>query len=161
MHRALLVPLAMLTMTACSRGEASRSGEPATVEVTDAVCRPTPVGRKMTGCYLTLTAGGADRLLSVSSADASRVQIHESRIESGMMMMGELREGLPLPSGEAVALKPGGNHLMLMGVTEPLVAGDTVPLTLTFESSSPLEVRATVGQPATADADQGTTAAAH
>ena len=77
MHRALLVPLAMLTMTACSRGEASRSGEPATVEVTDAVCRPTPVGRKMTGCYLTLTAGGADRLLSVSSADASRVQIHD------------------------------------------------------------------------------------
>jgi len=81
------------------------------------------------------------------------VQVHESRIERGLMMMRELREGLPLPAGEAVALAPGGNHLMLLGVTEPLVAGNSVALTLTFESSPPLEVTAIVGQPAVADAD--------
>jgi copper(I)-binding protein len=49
-----------------------------------------------------------------------------------------------------VALAPGGNHLMLLGVKEPLVAGDTVALTLTFEASPAVEVTATVGQPAPA-----------
>ena len=67
-----------------------------------------------------------------------------------MMMMRELREGLPLPAGETVALAPGGNHLMLLGVKEPLVAGDTVALTLTFEAAPAVEVTATVGQPAPA-----------
>jgi copper(I)-binding protein len=104
----------------------------------------------MTGCYLTLTAATADRLVTASSPAANLVQIHESRIESGMMMMRELREGLTLPAGEAVALAPGGNHLMLLGVQEPLVAGDTVALTLTFENSAAVEVTARVDQPAPA-----------
>jgi copper(I)-binding protein len=143
----LALALALLTLSACSPG-GTGSGAASTVEVAGAVCRPTPVGRQMTGCYLTLTAATADRLVSVTSPAANLVQIHESRIESGMMMMNELKEGLPLPAGETVALAPGGNHLMLLGVEEPLVAGDTVALTLTFESSSPVEVTATVGQPA-------------
>lgn len=151
MTRPLILAAALLTLAACSPGDAGGSGEAATVRVAGAICRPTPVGRQMTGCYLTLTAATADRLVSVNSPDANMVQIHESRIESGMMMMGELREGLPLPAGETVALEPGGNHLMLMGVKEPLVAGDTVALTLTFESSPPVEVTATVGQPAVAE----------
>jgi copper(I)-binding protein len=145
MTRTLLFAVALLALAACSPGGAAP--EPATVEAADAICRPTPTGRQMTGCYLTLTTATADRLVSVSSDKANMVQIHESRIESGMMMMNELRDGLPLPAGETVALAPGGNHLMLMGVAEPLVAGDTVALTLTFESSPPLEVTATVGQP--------------
>lgn len=143
----LALALALLTLSACSPG-GTGSGAASTVEVAGAVCRPTPVGRQMTGCYLTLTTTTADRLVSVASPAANLVQIHESRIESGMMMMNELKEGLPLPAGETVALAPGGNHLMLLGVEEPLVAGDTVALTLTFESSSPVEVTATVGQPA-------------
>ena len=154
MYRASLLALSLLTLAACSPGDARGSGEAATVQVADAVCRPTPTGRRMTGCYLTLTAATADRLVTVSSPDANIVQIHQSRIESGMMMMGELREGLPLPAGQTVALEPGGNHLMLMGVKEPLVAGDTVTLALTFASSAPLEVTATVGQPDAAQPDR-------
>lgn len=145
MTRTPLIAIALLALAACSSG--GGAAEPATVQAADAICRPTPVGRQMTGCYLTLTTATADRLVSVSSDKANMVQIHESRIESGMMMMAELREGLALPAGETVALAPGGNHLMLMGVAEPLVAGDTVALTLTFETSAPLEVTATVGQP--------------
>ena len=147
MTRTPLLALALLTLSACSPGGAPGSGAPATVGVTDATCRPTPVGRRMTGCYLTLTATTADRLVSISSPDANMVQIHESRIESGMMMMRELREGLALPAGQGVVLEPGGSHLMLMGVMEPLTAGDTVALTLTFESSPPLELTASVRQP--------------
>lgn len=161
MTRAPLAAFALLALTACSPGGGAGSGETATVQAANAICRPTPNGRQMTGCYLTLTAASADRLLSATSPRANIVQIHESRIESGMMMMGELRDGLPLPAGQAVALEPGGHHLMLLGVKEPLVAGDTVTLTLTFTTSAPVEVTATVGQPAPAGPDHAAASTAH
>ncbi len=159
MTRTPLLALTLLSLTACNQG--GSAPEPATVQATGAICRPTPAGRQMTGCYLTLTTATADRLVSASSPDANIVQIHESRIESGMMMMRELREGMALPAGETVTLEPGGNHLMLLGVREPLVAGDTVTMTLTFESSPPLELTATVGQPAAAETDHAAAPADH
>ncbi len=149
MPRRLIAAL-LFVLAACGQNQRSPAG--ATVQAADALCRPTPVGRQTTGCYLTLTAAGDDHLTSVASPAANIVQIHESRMESNMMMMRELREGLALPAGQAVTLAPGGKHLMLLGVREPLVAGDAVALTLTFASSPPLEVTATVGQPATAPA---------
>ena len=152
MTRAPIFALALLALSACS-GQPSGSGAAATVQVAGTICRPTPVGRQTTGCYLTLTAAVDDRLASVASPAANIVQIHESRIESNMMMMRELREGLDLPAGQAVALAPGGHHLMLLGVKKPLVAGDTVTLILTFASSAPVEVTASVGQPAAGEYD--------
>lgn len=150
-HRTLLLALAAATLAACSPGEKTSSADATAVQVSGALCRPTPVGRKTTGCYLTLTAGADDRLLTVASPVAGRAQIHESRMESNMMMMHEMEGGLPLPAGQAVELKPGGDHIMLLGVAEPLKTGDTVPLTLTFASAAPVEVTAAVGQPATSD----------
>lgn len=154
MARALFpIVLGMLAagIAACSPEQEAASGPDGGVQVADALCRPTPNGRHTTGCYLTLTASADDRLIAVASPVASRVQVHESRMESNMMMMRELRDGLPLPAGQPVELKPGGNHLMLLGVTEPLKAGDSVPLTLTFASARPFEITATVGQPATTE----------
>lgn len=158
MKRALIFAAVLLTLAACNSGE--RAPEPGApmVQVADALCRPTPKGRQTTGCYMTLTPSGADRLVSVESPDANIVQIHESRMESNMMMMQQLRDGLPLAAGQATALAPGGNHLMLLGVKEPLAAGDTVTLKLTFETAAPVEVTATVGQPAATEYDH---AAAH
>lgn len=147
MHRSLLAAAALMGLSACQ--PAAPAGPP-TVAVTDAVCRPTPNGRDVTGCYLTLTASGDDRLVSVSSPAAASAEIHEMSTEGGVMKMGEMKDGLPLPAGEAVALAPGGNHVMLMGVTAPLKAGDAVSLTLTFEKAAAYGVRATVGQPAPA-----------
>lgn len=137
-------------LAACSPGEKAAPAA-STIQVSDALCRPTPEGRRTTGCYLTLTSASDDRLMSITSPMAGRVQVHESRMESNMMMMHEVEGGLSLPAGQPVELKPGGNHIMLLGATQPLVAGDTVPLTLTFASAAPLEVSATVGQPATTD----------
>ncbi|HWW12956.1 MAG TPA: copper chaperone PCu(A)C [Brevundimonas sp.] len=150
-----LIPLAAVTLLAACSNEPRPvpAGEQSAVAVTDAVCRPTPTGRKMTGCYLTLTAGADDRLLSIATPVAGRVEIHESKIESNMMMMRELKEGLPLPAGQAVELKPGGNHIMLLAVETPIVAGQTVPLTLTFASAPPVVVQAAVGQPKTTEDD--------
>lgn len=158
MNRALAPAAALLMLAACNSGEPAPVPGAPTVTVSDVLCRPTPKGRRMTGCYMTLTASGADRLVSVESPAANIVQIHESRMESNMMMMQQLRDGLPLAAGEAVVLAPGGNHLMLLGVNEPLVAGDTVALKLIFETAAPVEVTAAVGQPVTSEYDH---AAAH
>lgn len=145
-----LIPLAAVAalLAACSNEPRPvPAGEQAAVAVTGALCRPTPVGRQMTGCYLTLTSTTADRLVSVSTPAAGRVEIHESKVESNMMMMRELKEGLPLPAGQAVELKPGGNHIMLLAVVNPLTEGQTIPLTLNFASAPPIVVQATIGQP--------------
>jgi copper(I)-binding protein len=151
----ILIPLAAVTLLAACSNEPKPvpAGEQSAVTVADAVCRPTPVGRQMTGCYLTLKTGADDRLLSVATPVAERAQIHESKIESNMMMMHELKEGLPLPAGQTVELKPGGSHIMLLGVGTPLVAGQTVALTLTFASAPPVVVQAPVGQPKTTEDD--------
>lgn len=143
-----LAALSALALSACGQsGPSEKAGAAGPVVVADALCRPTPNGRQVTGCYLTLTAPAADTLVSVSSPVAALAQVHEMRMESNMMMMRELEAGLPLPAGQAVSLAPGGNHIMLMGVTDPLRAGDTVPLTLTFATAAPVEVTATVGHP--------------
>lgn len=145
---------ATLALAACGQPSASGGAEAAgPVVVADALCRPTPNGRQVTGCYLTLTAPVDDTLVSVASPVAALAQVHEMRMESNMMMMRELEAGLPLPAGQAVALAPGGNHIMLMGVSDPLATGDTVPLTLTFAKAAPVEVTATVGQPPATGAD--------
>ncbi|HWQ88325.1 copper chaperone PCu(A)C [Brevundimonas sp.] len=158
MNRALISAAALLLLAACNSGERAPEPGAPTVTVADALCRPTPRGRQTTGCYMTLTASGPDRLISVESPEANIVQIHESRMESNMMMMQQLRDGLPLAAGQAAVLAPGGNHLMLLGVKEPLAAGDTVTLKLTFETAAPVEVTAAVAQPAASEYDQ---AAAH
>jgi copper(I)-binding protein len=101
----------------------------------------------MTGCYLTLTASRDDRLIAVSSPVAGEGQIHEMKVTDGMMSMAELEDGLVLPAGEAVALQPGGNHIMLLALKQPLAEGEQVSLTLTFEHAPPMGIRAIVGQP--------------
>lgn len=144
----LLISTALLTLAACGQGQAS--GTAAVVAVADAWCRPTPKGRDLTGCYLTLTAGRDDRLVAVSSPVAGKAQIHEMKMERGVMSMAELKNGVPLPGGEAVALQPGGNHIMLLELKQPLVAGDQVSLALSFKHAQPVGIRAVVGQPTSA-----------
>ncbi|MBU2401856.1 MAG: copper chaperone PCu(A)C [Alphaproteobacteria bacterium] len=122
----------------------------AAVTAANAWCRPSPNGAKAGGCYVTLTATTDDRLTGGSSPRAGELQVHEMKTENGMMKMGQLTEGLPLPAGQAVGLAPGGNHLMLIGLTAPLIAGETVPLTLKFASAPEVTVQAVVRQPAMA-----------
>lgn len=119
-----------------------------TVEIADAVCRPTPNGRDVTGCYLTLTATTDDRLVAVSTPAAAMAEIHEMSTRGGVMTMAEMTDGLPLPAGQPISLQPGGNHLMLMQVTAPLAEGDAVDLTLTFDDADPITVSARIGVPA-------------
>jgi copper(I)-binding protein len=146
----LLAPALLLALAAC--GQSGGDGKGATAEpvaVGDAFCRPTPNGRLMTACYITLTARADDQLVSVSSPVARRVELHESRAEGGMIMMNPLADGLALPAGRLIELKSGGNHMMLMGLSGPLTDGDSVPLTLTFAHAPAAEVTAWVRAPET------------
>ena len=150
---------AALSLAACNPSEPAKAPAAETptataaVSATDAWCRPSPNGAKAGGCYVTLTAATDDRLTGGSTPQAGLLQVHEMKTENGMMKMAELTEGLPLPAGQAVALAPGGNHLMLIGLTAPLVAGETVPLTLQFASAPAITVQAQVRQPAMAGMD--------
>jgi Uncharacterized protein conserved in bacteria len=138
----------------CSRGSTSagKEGEPAsspaTVEVKDAWCRPTPNGATTGACFMTLTAEGApETLLSAASPAAAMVQLHAVSTSGDVMQMQEMTNGQPLPENQAVTLAPGGNHLMLLKLTRPLVAGETVSLTLGFQRIAPIAVQAEVRLP--------------
>ena len=150
-----------LSLAACGQ-PAEKSAEPAkdatvapgSVQVADAWCRPTPNGAKAGGCYLTLTAGSDDRLVSVSTALAQSAEVHEMKMENGVMSMAHLADGLPLPAGTPVELKPGGNHIMLMGLRDPLVDGRIASFTLTFEKAGPISVHAAIKQPPVVDSEE-------
>ncbi|KQS56034.1 hypothetical protein ASG17_08320 [Brevundimonas sp. Leaf363] len=137
-------PLLLLALAACG-SPAAKPSAGARVEVTDPWCRATPNGAPTGGCFVTLTAiGGGDRLVRVSTDRARTVQIHEMSTGGGVMKMGEMAEGLLLPDGRPQALAPGGSHIMLVGLTGPLVAGETVTLALTFQHAPQMDVRAQV-----------------
>jgi periplasmic copper chaperone A len=87
--------------------------------------RATPKGAKTGAVYMTLDnkSGTPDRLTGVSSDVADKLQIHEMKVENGVMQMREVADGLPIPAGGSVVLKPGSYHVMMIGLKKPLTAG--------------------------------------
>ena len=94
--------------------------------------RGTVAEQKATGAFMQLSSAKGGKLVSASSPAAGVVEIHEMKMEGSTMKMGAIA-GLELPAGKAVELKPGGYHVMLMDLKAPLVAGQTVDLTLVVE----------------------------
>lgn len=107
------------------------------------------------GGYVTLRNTGetADRLVSVSSPAAGTVEIHEMEMEGDVMRMRALPQGIAIEPGQTVELAPGGLHLMFLDVAAPFKEGDTVPVTLTFETAGPVETTLSVGAPNAAGAE--------
>jgi len=122
------------------------------IDIGHPYARPTRVGQQVGAGYLTLTNKGApDRLLSVTSAMATSVEMHSMAMEGDVMRMRQV-EAIALPTGAAVALKPGALHLMLFGLKAPLKAGDHFPMTLKFEKAGEVVVTVNVEEPGPADA---------
>ena len=105
----------------------------AQVTVSGAWARATVPQQKATGAFLRMDAAQASRLVAVSSPAAARVEMHEMSMDGDVMKMREV-SGIDVPAGQAVELKPGAYHLMLMDLKKPIAAGEAVPLTLTFEA---------------------------
>lgn len=104
----------------------------AEVTVKEPWVRATVAQQKATGAFMTLTSSGDAKLISASSPLAGVVEVHEMAMEGDVMRMRAVTD-LNLPAGKPVELKPGGYHVMLMGLKQPLKAGDTVPVTLVIE----------------------------
>lgn len=103
--------------------------------------RATPPRAVAAGGFLTITNTGSatDRLVGVASPLAGIGEVHEMKVEDGIMTMRPLEDGLAIPPGETVVLEPGGYHIMLMDLKAPLVKGEDVAVTLTFETAGAVE----------------------
>jgi periplasmic copper chaperone A len=93
--------------------------------------------------YVTIQSPTADRLLSAASPVAKKVELHTMEM-AGMVMKMRPVAALDIPAGQPVALKPGGEHIMLIGLKQPLREGQSFPLTLNFEKAGAQNVSVTV-----------------
>ncbi|MDH4059357.1 MAG: copper chaperone PCu(A)C [Aquincola sp.] len=111
----------------------------AQVKAEAAWARPTVVGQQGGGGYLSLTSPAADRLLGGSTPVARRFELHTMAMKGDVMEMRQL-DAIELPAGRKVDFKPGGLHVMFIGLKAPLKVGDKVPVTLKFEKAGELKV---------------------
>ena len=125
----------------------------AQVKIEQAWTRATVQDQKATGAFMKITASQPLQLVAVSSPVAGVAEIHEMKMEGNVMKMRAL-PALALPAGQAVELKPGGHHLMLMDLKAPLAPNSSVSLTLTFrdakgvQSQQQLSLPVSTGMPA-------------
>lgn len=111
------------------------------LELTGLWTRATPPRAVAAGAFLTITNTGsaADTLVAVASPVAGIGEVHEMKVEDGVMTMRPLEDGLAIPAGGTVVLEPGGYHIMLMDLKAPLVKGEDIDVTLTFEKAGSVE----------------------
>jgi copper(I)-binding protein len=104
--------------------------------------RATPKGAAVAGGYLKITNNGStpDKLIGGSFANAGRFEIHEMKMENGVMLMRAIPGGLEIKPGQTVELKPGGYHVMFMDLKVPVEQGKRVKGTLVFEKAGNVDV---------------------
>jgi copper(I)-binding protein len=118
--------IAAAALAACSFAASAQT------TVAEPWVRGTVAQQKATGMFAKITSAQGGKLVAAASPVAGVVEIHEMAMEGTTMKMRAI-PALDLPAGKAVELKPGGYHVMLMDLKQPLKEGDTVPVTLTIE----------------------------
>jgi periplasmic copper chaperone A len=104
--------------------------------------RATPKSATVAGGYLKITNTGStsDRLTGGSAEVSRKFEVHEMSMDGGVMKMRELKNGLEIPPGATVELKPGSYHIMMTNLSRPLAKGDKVKGSLTFEKAGKVDV---------------------
>ncbi len=117
------------------------------LELTAGFTRAMLPGQPVGGGFITIKNAGSadDRLIAAESKAAGQVELHEMAVVNDVMKMRQLNDGIPVPAGQTVELKPGGLHLMFMDVKEPFVEGGKVAVTLTFEKAGSVEISLPIG----------------
>lgn len=117
--------------------------------LSDGFSRATLPNAPVAGGFVTIqnTGDADDRLIGASSAVAGHMEVHEMAMIDNVMKMRELKDGLPIPAGQTVMLKPGGFHVMFIDLKGALKQGETINVTLTFEKAGSVEVPLVVGAP--------------
>lgn len=139
-------PAPKLTLVAGDGGHGHHHGDMAVMagplEIKAPFAKATLPNQPVAGGFLTVTNTGDadDTLVAAKSPAAGRMEIHEMAMEDNVMKMRELAGGLVIPAGGTVMLKPGGYHIMFMDLAGPLVAGESVDVTLTFEKAGDVTI---------------------
>jgi hypothetical protein len=133
-------------------GHSMHNTAEATAEATEAAehdmsgMQQSSMSSAVSAIYLRITNNGAAdlRLVSATTTIASVTQIHETVITNDVASMSELTDGLVIPAGQTVELRPGGIHIMLMNLQSSLIEGSTVAVTLTFDTGDTVTVDAAI-----------------
>jgi periplasmic copper chaperone A len=104
------------------------------VKIENAWARATVPGQKTGSVYVDLTSAADSALVAIGSPVAERAELHSMSMDGGVMRMRALPR-IELPAGKTVKLAPGGMHVMLVGLKQPLKAGDKIPVTLSLQAS--------------------------
>ena len=104
--------------------------------------RATPKGAPVAGGYMKITNNGTapDRLTGGTTDAAKRFEVHQMSMDGGVMKMRELTNGLEIPPGATVELKPGSYHIMMLNLAKPFVKGERVKASLTFEKAGKVDI---------------------
>jgi copper(I)-binding protein len=149
---------AALCMALALVGASALAQTAAPVEVQDPWVRAAVPGQSGTGAFMKLTAHAGLRLVGVSTPAAGVAEVHEMKMEGDTMRMRAIA-GVDLPEHRTVELKPGGYHLMLMDLKQPITQNTTVPLTLQFQDAKGGKSTLQVDAPVRAAAPAGAAAA--
>ena len=135
----------VLTLALATNAALGHSHEKGDIQVRHPWARATPPGATVAAGYLEIRNNGkeADRLLSASTPAAKRVELHVTEHSNHIAKMRQLR-AFEVPGRERLSLSPGGAHLMLVDIVQPLKKGERFPLTLRFERAGELEVEVEV-----------------
>jgi copper(I)-binding protein len=108
--------------------------------------RATPKGASVGGGYMkiTNTGGAPDRLVGGSTEISDRFEIHEMSMDNGVMTMRPVANGIEIKPGQTVEFKPGGYHVMFVGLKQPLAQGQPIKATLVFAKAGKVDVTFTV-----------------
>jgi len=114
----------------------------ADIQVSQAWARPTPPAAQVGAVYFSVHNAGAkdDELLAVSSSVAARVEMHETQTVKGTMQMRQVAS-VSCPALATTKIEPGGLHVMLLGLKQPLVEGSKMDLTLRFRNAGELSIQ--------------------
>ena len=133
--------LALAALCLVAGGAAAHDYTLKSLSIDHAFARATPPGAKSGGAFFVVTNAGAapDKLVRAASPIAGSVELHQMAMDGGVMRMRAL-PSMDVPPGGRLELQPGGYHVMMLDLKQPLKAGDKVPLTLTFERAGNIDI---------------------
>lgn len=141
MNRLTLAFAALTILAGCNQHK-EEDVVPTKIAVSDAMIRLPAVEGRPGAAYFTIHGGPApDRLVAVTSARVATIELHESKMENGMMSMAPLT-GVDVSAGGEVVFKPGGNHAMLFGIDPAVKLGDALTLHFSFQSGAKVDAEA-------------------
>ena len=134
--------LSLLLVSAAALADAPGAAKAGSLALSDGWVRATPNGARTGAAYLTIENKGdaEDRLTGGSSPAAATVEVHEMKMDQGVMTMRPVEGGLKLAPHAKTELKPGGYHIMLIGLARPIAAGGMVALTLHFAKAGDVTI---------------------